>query len=401
MEVTTQSFGPLEDLLGPDPLSEGLREKIREMILTLVEAELSQVLAALPYQRVAERQGYRNGTRQRSISTGLGQTVIDLPRARLRTGKTEVEWQSVLVERYQRRARSVSAALLGCYLSGANGRRIRGALSCLLRGVPLSKSAISRVVGRLQALFSQWRSRSLKSEQMVCVYLDAICLRVRVASKVSSLPVLVALGVREKDGKKEVLDFELLQSESSECWGGFVEALVDRGLNRPSLVIIDGHRGLRAAVEKKWPATAVQRCTVHKLRNLQRYVPRHALGEVKRDYHAIIYAKSLEEANQAYRDFISKWKKLAPKVVVSLEEAGEELLTFYRFAESQWKSLRSTNAIERLNVEFRRRVKTQGSLPDARAAELLLFGLLMTGQIQLRRIDGWKNLKVLAHPKAA
>jgi putative transposase len=395
MEVTTQSFGPMKDLLGPDPLSEALRGQIREMILTLVEAELSQVLAAVPYQRVAERHGYRNGTRQRSISTGLGQTVIDLPRARLRTGKTEVEWQSVLVERYQRRARSVSAALLGCYLSGANGRRIRGALSCLLRGVPLSKSAISRLVGRLQGLFSQWRSRSLKSEQMVCVYLDAICLRVRVASKVSSLPVLVALGVREKDGKKEV------QSESSECWGGFVEALVDRGLNRPSLVIIDGHRGLRAAVEKKWPGIAVQRCTVHKLRNLQRYVPRHALGEVKRDYHAIIYAKSLEEANQAYRDFISKWKKLAPKVVVSLEEAGEELLTFYRFPESQWKSLRSTNAIERLNVEFRRRVKTQGSLPDARAAELLLFGLLMSGQIQLRRIDGWKNLKVLADPKAA
>src|SRR5688572_6352951 len=116
MEVTTQSFGPVKDLLGPDPLSEALRGQIREMILTLVEAELSQVLAAVPYQRVAGRQGYRNGTRQRSISTGLGQTVIDLPRARLRTGKKEVEWQSVLVERYQRRAQSVSAALLGCYL---------------------------------------------------------------------------------------------------------------------------------------------------------------------------------------------------------------------------------------------------------------------------------------------
>ena len=401
MEETTQSFGPMEDLLGPDPLSEALREKVREMIVTLVEAEVSEVLAAHPYQRVAERQGYRNGTRQRSISTGLGQTVIDLPRARLRTGETEAEWQSVFVERYQRRARSVSAALLGCYLSGANGRRIRGALSCLLRGVPLSKSAISRVVGRLETLFSQWRSRSLKTERIVCLYLDAICLRVRVAKKVSSLPVLVALGVREKDGKKEVLDLELLQSESSQCWGGFVEALVSRGLNRPRLVIIDGSKGLRTAVEKIWPGMEVQRCTVHKLRNLRCYVPRHALAEVKRDYHAIIYANSLEEANKAYREFVSKWKKLAPKVAVSLEEAGEELLTFYRFPENQWKSLRSTNAVERLNVEFRRRVKTQGSLPDARAAELLLFGLLISGQIQLRRIDGWKDLKELSRPKAA
>jgi transposase-like protein len=213
--------------------------------------------------------------------------------------------------------------------------------------------------------------------------------------------VLVALGVREKGGKKELLDFELLQSESSECWGGLVEGLVSRGLNRPQLVIIDGSKGLRTSVERIWPGMEVQRCTVHKLRNLQRYVPRHALGEVKKDYHTIIYAKSLEEANKAYREFVSKWKKLAPKVAVSLEEAGEELLTFYRFPEGQWKSLRSTNAIERLNVEFRRRVKTQGSLPDARAAELLLFGLLISGQIQLRRIDGWKDLKELSRPKAA
>jgi putative transposase len=401
MAESTQSFGPMEDLLGPDALSEALREKVREMIMTLVEAELSEVLAARPYQRNAERQGYRNGTRQRSISTGLGQTVIDLPRARLKAGEAEREWQSVLIERYQRRAQSVSAGLLGCYLSGANGRRIRGALSCLLRGVPLSKSSISRLVRRLEALFLQWRERSLKVERIGCLYLDAICLRVRVANKVSSLPVLVALGVREKDGKKEVLDFELLRSESSECWGGFVEGLIDRGLNRPRLVIIDGHRGLRAAVERNWQGIQVQRCTVHKLRNLQRYVPRRALGEVKRDYHTIIYAKSLEEANKAYREFVSKWNKLAPKVVVSLEEAGEELLTFYHFPETQWKSLRSTNAVERLNVEFRRRVKTQGSLPDARAAELLLFGLLISGQIQLRRIDGWKDLQELSRPKAA
>jgi putative transposase len=401
MGKTTQSYGPMEDLFGPDPLSEALRGKVREMIMTLVEAELSEMLAALPYQRNAERQGYRNGTRQRSISTGLGQTVIDLPRARLHSGEAETEWRSVLIERYQRRAPSVSAGLLGCYLSGANGRRIRGALSCLLKGVALSKSSISRLVRRLEALFSQWRQRSLKAEPMDCLYLDAICLRVRIANKVSSLPVLVALGVRKKDGKKEVLDFELLQSESTDCWGGFVQGLIDRGLNRPHLVIIDGHKGLRAAVHKVWHDIEVQRCTVHKLRNLERYVPRHALAEVKHDYHTIIYAKSLAEAHKAYGEFVSKWNKLAPKVVTSLEEAGEELLSFYRFPETQWKSLRSTNAVERLNVEFRRRVKTQGSLPDARAAELLLFGLLISGQIQLRRIDGWKDLKELSRPEAA
>jgi putative transposase len=366
----------------------------------LAEAELAEVLAAGSYERSEGRRGYRNGKRPRSISTGLGATVIELPRARISAGERDKEWQSGLIARYQRRARSVDQALLGCYLSGANGRRIRGALSPLLRGAPLSKSAISRLVGRLEVLFTQWRSRSLASEAVVFLYLDAIVLRVRISKKVISVPVLVGMGVKE-DGQKVILDLELFQSESSSCWEGFFEGLISRGLKPPCLVIIDGNKGLRAAVEKNWPGTAVQRCTVHKLRNLERYAPRHALEEVKSDYHRIVYAESLEQAKKAYRDFISKWKKLTPKVVVSLEEAGEELLTFYCFPKSQWKSLRTTNSIERLNGEFRRRVKTQSSLPDARAAERLLFGLIISGQIQMRRIDGWRDLKQVSPLKAA
>jgi len=400
MREGIQSLGQREGLLGPDRLTEALRGKIREMILSLAEAELSEVLAALPYERKGERRGYRNGKRERWISTGLGATAIELPRARLSEGGEEKEWQSRLIERYQRRARSVDSALLGCYLSGANGRRIRGALSPLLRGAPLSKSAVSRIVGRLQALFTDWRKRSLKTEAVVFLYLDGIALRVRIANKVVSAPVLVGLGVKA-DGQKVVLDLELLQSESTECWGGFVEGLIERGLKRPCLVILDGNKGLRAAVEKSWPGIKVQRCTVHKLRNLERHTPRHALEEVKTDYHRIIQAESLEQARKAYREFVLKWKKLAPKVVVSLEEAGEELLTFYRFPTSQWKSLRTTNAIERLNGEFRRRVKTQGSLPSAQAAELLLFGLIISGQIRMRRIDGWQELKQVTVLKAA
>ena len=400
MRESNQRSGAMEELFGRDRLTEALRGKVREMIMTLAEAELAEVLAARSYERSQARRGYRNGKRQRSISTGLGATVIELPRARISEGSGEKEWQSGLIGRYQRRGASVDQALLGCYLSGANGRRIRGALSPLLRGSPLSKSAISRLVGRLEALFSQWRSRSLASEAVVVMYLDAIALRVRIAKKVISVPVLVGLGVKE-DGQKVIMDLELFQSESSSCWEGFVEGLVSRGLKTPLLAIIDGNKGLRSALGKNWPSTLVQRCTVHKLRNLERYAPRHAIEEIKSDYHKIVYAESLEQANKAQRDFISKWKKLAPKVVVSLEEAGDELLTFYRFPKSQWKVLRTTNAIERLNGEFRRRVKTQSSLPDARAAERLLFGLIISGQIQMRRIDGWQDIKQASLLKAA
>lgn len=366
MRESNQRLVAMEEIFGSDRLAEALRGKVREMIMTLAEAELAEVLSARSYERSSARRGYRNGKRQRSISTGLGATVIELPRARINEGTGEKEWHSGLIRRYRRRGASVDQALLGCYLSGANGRRIR----------------------------------SLASEAVVFLYLDAIALRVRIAKKVISVPVMVGLGIKE-DGEKVILDLELFQSESSSCWEGFVEGMVSRGLKAPLLAIIDGNKGLRGALGKNWPSTLVQRCTVHKLSNLERYAPGHAMEEIKSDYHKIVYAESLEQANKAQRDFISKWKKLAPKVVVSLEEAGEELLTFYRFPKSQWKVLRTTNAIERLNGEFRRRVKTQSSLPDACAAERLLFGLIISGQIQMRRIDGWQDLKQAALLKAA
>lgn len=389
-----QSAKLMEALFASDPLTLALREKVRGLIERLVDAELNEVLAALPYQRSEVRRGYRHGHIQRMLTTGLGATQLTLPRARLRDGQATVEWQSHLIPRYQRRAGAVDAALLGNYLSGTNGRRLKGALAPLLRGAPLSKSAVSRLVGRVKALYAEWHARRLDEEAIVMVYLDAIVLRVRLAQKVVSVPVLVALGVRA-DGQKVVLDLETLTSESTAAWSGLLESLIARGLRRPQLCVIDGSPGLRAAVETSWPGMSVQRCTVHKLRNLERHAPRHAHEEIRADYHRIVYAESAVLARQAYRAFLTTWEKRAPKVADSLREAGEELLTFYRLPPSQWKSARTTNTIERLHGEFRRRVKTQGALPTAQTAEVLLYGLLLTGQIRMRRIDGWQQMSVI------
>lgn len=376
---------------GPDRLTAALRARIQEVIVALVDTELAETLAARRYERTPGRRGYRNGSEVRTITTGLGATTVELPRGRLRQGDQEVEWQSRLLPRDERRARAVDAAVLGAYLTGANQRRITGALAPLLRGAPLSKSAISRLVGRITTRFAQWRTRSLADEGIASLDLDALVLRVRLAKQVVTAPVLVALGV-QRDGQKVVLDLELLTSESTTAWHGVLEGLSARQLRRPRLCVIDGNPGLRAAVEATWPGVAVQRCTVHKLRNVERHAPKHAVEAIRTDYHAIVNAETLSAARQAYRAFVSTWRARVPKVVESLEEAGEELLTVYRFPASQWKCLRSTNAIERLNEEFRRRVKTQGSLPTAQAAELLLFGLILSGQIRMRRIDGWRDL---------
>ena len=185
---------------------------------------------------------------------------------------------------------------------------------------------------------------------------------------------------------------EGLYKENENAWKELLEGLVKRRINRPVLAIVDGNAGLRSALDLVWPGIKVQRCTVHKLRNLQTYCPKSVYLEVKDSFNEIIQATNYEAGKAAYGRFVGKWSKDLPKVVRSLEEAGEELLTFYAFPQEQWKCLRTTNPIERLNGEFKRRVKTQCSLPSETSAMLILFGLIISEQIRFRKIDGWKKI---------
>ena len=202
---------------------------------------------------------------------------------------------------------------------------------------------------------------------VVYVYLDGFALRVRTAGKVVSVPVLGVVGVLT-DGRKHLLALELCAGESLAAWKGCLDDLVARGLRAPVLAIIDGNAGLRRAVGEIWPRAAVQRCCVHKLRNVERKAPKHAFAEIRDDFHRIVYAASADAARAAYATFERVWGKRCPGVARSLKEGGDELLTFFRFPIAQWKALRTTNTIERLHEEFRRRVKTQGSLPTEDAA---------------------------------
>jgi len=293
--------------------------------------------------------------------------------------------------------RQVNAALLQVYLSGANTRRIRWALKPLLADGPLSKSTISRVVQGLKAVVEAWQQRALADLDLVYLYLDGFHLKVRVGGKVSTVPILAVLGI-QRSGQKVVVHLSLRGGESTEAWATVCEDLAARGVRTPALCIIDGSKGLRAAVERTWPQTAIQRCTVHKLRNLLTAAPKRLHDELRADYHAIILADDGAAARRASTAFGKKWSKSCPGAVKSLAEAGDELLTLYRYPRSQWRSIRTTNAIERLYLEFRRRVKTQGSLPSEGAVLALLYGLLASGQIRFRKLDGWLDMATALRP---
>jgi putative transposase len=396
MGSDSKSGDPREEF-GPDAIERVMRERIRETIERLVHEELAAVLGAGKSMRVGEqRTGYRHGTRPRTLSTSLGPTAITLPRARLHEAEGSTrEWQSTVIPRYGRRTRRVDEALLGVYLSGANTRRIRGALAPLLRGAPLSKDAISRLVGRLREDFATWGQRDLAAEQICYLFLDGWYPRVRIGKKRVRVPVLVTLGTCA-DGRRVLLDLRLAGEESTAAWQEVLQSLIRRNLGRPVLAIVDGNPGLEAALRRTWPPIDLQRCTNHKLWNLLAKAPATLREELAEDYRRMIYAPTAAAVEQGRAAFRRKWKLRCVAVWKSFEEAGDELFTFLRYPLSQWKALRTTNALERINEEFRRRTKTQASLPSEEAVLLLLFGLVRSGQIVLRRLVGWQDMRVVS-----
>jgi transposase-like protein len=385
------STGPATILQFRQDIEAQLRKEINAALEVALREELAAALASGRHERTEQRRGYRNGVVERTITTTDGTRTIEVPRGRVvRRDGTTHEFHSQLLPRYARRTRAIDEAILGCYLGGVNSRRIRTALKPLLGERHLSKSAVSRIVARLKALFMIWRDRDLSSERYPIVFLDGFHLKVRVARRVVSVPVLAALGSAE-NGQKCLIDLRVAASEAEATWGAVITGLQQRGLVAPLLLVVDGNAGLKKALER-WEGVRVQRCATHKLANLRSHCPKHAQPEMKRDYHRILYAADGLAARAAYDAFVKKWTSLCPAVAKSLEEAGLELLTFFEFPKAMWKSLRTTNTLENLNREFRRRTKTQASFSTEAAALIILYGLVAFGQIQLRKIDGHKQL---------
>jgi transposase-like protein len=374
-----------------DVLGELARERVRRALSQIAEEELTAFLGASAYARTSTRRGYRNGTKSRTLATSFGVTDLTMPRAVLFDGQRRREWQSQIIPRYARRTREVDSALLGLYFGGVNTRKVAQALRPLLKGSPLSRSAISRVIGRLEAYFEGWRERDLSGEDIRYLYLDATFMPVRCGGRAERLPIMVAIGVRAT-GEKILLSLAIMGVESAASWGGFVGDLARRGLKRVALAVIDGNQGLERALLELWPRLPLQRCTVHKLWNLLGHAPRSLQAEVKADYDAIINADDLGKAKEAYAAFLRKWSRKAESVARSLEEAGMDLLTFMRFPREQWRSLKTTNIVERLNLEFRRRTKTQGVFPTQSSVLVLLFGLVASGMVRMRRIGGYETM---------
>ena len=385
-----------------DPIEVGLRDRVREFIQAMIEAELE---AALSRPRYARRPngacenadgtsgiiGHRHGHRSRSLLGTLrpGGDRRAAGQAYHRGGP-DTEWKSAALRAYQRRTKQADALIAGAYLAGTNTRRVRRALSAVFGGA-VSKDTVSRVWRKVKGDWDAWNARSLAEEPIVRVILDGTVVRVRLDRKATSIVLLVVLGVRQ-DGQKVLLAVKNMGGETSQAWRAVLDDLVKRGLRQPEFLIVDGGSGLEQALAGLWGDVPTQRCTVHKHRNLLAHAPQRLHEEVSADYNDMVYAASAAEIEERRRAFRRKWRLKCKAVADSLEEAGDRLFTFTRLPLSQWKSARTTNAIERLHEEFKRRIKTQTVLPSAETAAMLFWALLAAGQIAMRKVDGWQTL---------
>lgn len=391
-----------------DPIETAVRRRVRSFIEALIESELDAALDRPRYGRRAVVNddsaapstgavGHRHGKRTRKLTGTFGTTEIRVPRARLvRPDGGTAEWKSNALRAYQRRTLAADALIAGSYLAGTNTRRVRRALTTLFGGA-VSKDIVSRTWRKVKGDWDAWNARSLAGEPIVRLILDGTVVRVRLDRKATAISLLVVMGVRA-DGQKVLLAARSMGGESAEAWRAVLDDLIRRGLRRPELLIVDGAAGLDAAIAVVWNGVPVQRCTVHKHRNLLAHAPERLHEEITSDYTDMIYAATREEIEARRKAFLRKWRLKHRAVADSLEEAGERLFTFALLPPSQWKSARTTNAIERLHEEFKRRIKTQTVLPSAETAAMLFWALLASGQINMRKVDGWQTLAT--HPIA-
>ena len=390
-----------------DPIESEVRARSRQFIEELIRGELDAALARPRYGRgkmagnkaMAEVTGHRHGSRTRSLTGTFGPIEIAVPRARLTKpeGGT-AEWKSQTLRAYQRRTLAADALIASSYLAGTNTRRVRRALAALFGGT-VGKDTVSRTWRKVKSDWDAWNSRSLAEEPIVRLILDGTVVRVRLDRKATSISLLVVLGVRT-DGQKVLLAIKSMGGESAEAWRTVLDDLIKRGLRRPEFLIVDGAPGLDKAIASVWDGVPVQRCTVHKHRNLLAHAPERLHEEITADYNDMIYAETSQLIEARRKAFIRKWRVKHRAVADSLEEAGARLFSFTRLPPEQWKSARTTNAIERLHEEFKRRIKTQTVLPSAETAAMLFWALLASGQINMRKVDGWKTLteKPIAQP---
>ena len=353
---------------------------IRLTLEMVLEEELKAMVGARRFERIGSRKDHRNGTFLRRLLTSMGQIEVAVPRSREHGSPADI------MGRYRRRTEELDDMIVEAYVGGVSQRKM-GEVTGALMGERVGRSTVSRVAKQLDGAVEALKSAPIEGSHPY-LYLDATFLDARWARKVENVSALVAYAVGP-DGRRRLLGITLGAEESEDSWSELLEQLQERGLSGVDLVIADEHSGLAAAVRRFLPEVRRQRCTVHLQRNVLTKVPHRLRKRVAREVATVFQAPGLAEAKKLLAETTARWQRELPEAMKVLERGFSAATQFYAFPEPHWTKLRTTNGIERLHGEIKRRIRSAGAFPDRASALRLITA------VALRTTEVWSDRRYL------
>ena len=367
-----------------------MKTLMKEALQEVLEGEMTEFLGAAPSERSETRSGYRAGYYHRGLVTRIGKLELRVPRDR------SGEFSTALFERYARSEKALVAALAEMYVQGVSTRKVK-AITEELCGHSFSASAISAINKSLDEALERFASRQLE-EAYPYVILDARYEKVREDGVIRSMAVQIAIGTNW-EGQRQVLAVETANRESQSSWKDFLLRLKERGLTGVEFVVSDDHAGLKKAISEVLCEAAWQRCYVHFLRNALDYLPRKADDDCLQELRWIYDRRDLQEANRDLAAWITKWQGKYPKLVDWVESNIGETLSFYRLPRAHHKHLKSTNMLERLNEEIKRRTRVVRIFPNTESCLRLIRALCVETHETWLEDNRYLNMALLAEQK--
>ena len=354
-----------------------IRTATETLYQQLIEAEATAFIGAAPFERSSDRTTQRNGSRPRTLTTTAGDLNLKIPK--LRHGS----FFPALLERRRRVDQALYAVVMEAYLHGVSTRKVDDLVKALGADTGISKSEVSRICVDLDHEVGAFRDRDLSALDFPYVFLDATYCKARVNHRVVSQAVVVAFGVAA-DGRREVLGFDVGDSESTQSWTAFLRSLKTRGLGGVKLVISDAHAGLKAAIATVFQGASWQRCRVHFMRNMLATVPKGSQEMVASIIRTAFAQPDAEHVHKQFGEVTTMLAKSHPKVAAMLQDARDDVLAFTGFPIKHWRQLWSTNPMERVNKEIKRRTDVVGVFPNPAAL------LRLAGAVLVEQHDEWE-----------
>ena len=364
-------FEKIKDEVMKSNLNDVMKSTIILLFNEYMEMERDRYMKTSLYERSEIRHDYRNGYYERDLVLNVGRVTLKVPRTRSGEFSTEV------FEKYKRCDKAFLLSMLEMVINGVSTRKVTKIVEQLC-GETVSKSMVSELTKKLDPVVKSWSQRSLEHQYYSYVYVDAMYIKVREYYRVVSKAVYIALGVNSQD-KREIIGFKVAGTESKESWNQFFESLIIRGLQPPKIVISDAHEGLKSAIMERFLNTSWQRCTVHFLRNIIQTMPRKGSKEAREHLKEIFKAPTEKISRLLKKEFIEKYAddKKYHKSVDTLDAGYEDAIQFYAEDKDVHNHIRTTNVLERLNSEVRKRERVIRIFPNRESAFRLIGAVLM------------------------